>query len=601
MASLDDDAELKRAIALSLEDASSSKSALAPERVVDLSSDDDDDEDLRRAMALSLQENEAEKPSISASAHKPQAPAQSQYALNTSLSADRPAQNSPDAITTKPASGVLGLDRKAMEQERLARLGKRKRSASPDRPSKLIAKALPAASASSAHQPPIADKSPIQYPGGIIKRTWAFKHPRTNDIRLEEVLQASTVNIAILSSFQWEDSWLFDKLDPCKVKQIWIMNGKYRGEDVREKMQREAVEAQIPNFKQHFPPMDGQISNMHSKFMLLFHPTHLRIAVPTANMTLVDWGETNKDPRTGKSWQPAVMENSVFLIDLPRRSDNKLSNKEDLSSFGKELLRFLEAQEVGRNVIEGLLKFDFTHTQHSAFVHSIAGNHTGEASHQTGLAGLARAVRHLQLDQVETLELDCTASSLGALKDTFLKQVYLAARGASPLSDETIPARFLDKIRIYFPSRDTVEKSTGGPACAGIVTLSKSHYGADFPKQCMRDYKSTRRGVLSHNKLLLARGRKKDGTSFAWAYIGSANLSEAAWGSQKVLKSGKQSVLINRNWECGVLVPVPEDSLKDLQLQDGEVPPMSVFEGTIEVPFQYPGEEYGAKEPWFFK
>lgn len=165
----------------------------------------------------------------------------------------------------------------------------------------------------------------------------------------------------------------------------------------------------------------------------------------------------------------------------------------------------------------------------------------------------------------------------------------------------TAPNDVLDHIRIYFPTRDTVVKSTGGPACGGVINLNRQFYESKtFPKQCMRDYKSTRQGVLSHNKLLLARGRKTDGTPFAWVYVGSANLSEAAWGRQNELKSGKPGKLSINNWESGVVVPVPEENLKALKLEDGEVPPISVFEGVVETPFQYPGEEYGGKQPWYF-
>jgi hypothetical protein len=206
----------------------------------------------------------------------------------------------------------------------------------------------------------------------------------------------------------------------------------------------------------------------------------------------------------------------------------------------------------------------------------------------------------LGLDDVESLELDYAASSLGAIKETFLKQLYSAARGQfSP--DPVVPTNFLERIRIYYPTRDTMLSSTGGPACGGIISLNrKDYYSPLFPKQCMRDYKSTRPGLLSHNKVLLARGRKKDGTGFAWAYVGSANLSESAWGSQKVLKSGKDGKLNIRNWECGVVVPVIEVS-KDLKLEAGEGPRTNVFEGTLEVPFQCPGEKYGDKQPWFFR
>jgi hypothetical protein len=39
----------------------------------------------------------------------------------------------------------------------------------------------------------------------------------------------------------------------------------------------------------------------------------------------------------------------------------------------------------------------------------------------------------------------------------------------------------------------------------------------------MRDCKSIRPGMLMHSKMLFVRGAR------AWAYIGSANLSESAW------------------------------------------------------------------------
>lgn len=46
------------------------------------------------------------------------------------------------------------------------------------------------------------------------------------------------------------------------------------------------------NFRFCFPSMEGQINCMHSKLQLLAHPTHLRIAVPSANLVPYDWGET---------------------------------------------------------------------------------------------------------------------------------------------------------------------------------------------------------------------------------------------------------------------------------------------------------------------
>lgn len=322
-----DDEDLKLALAMSLQETS---------EPIDLTSstgsgDDDDDEDLKRAIALSLQEG-----------------SNNDEAQLLNKAATTPA---PRAIATSS----MGMDRKAMEQERLARLNKRKREPSPERPSKQTTKAT----ATSGSPPEPA----LQYPTGAIKRTFASKYPRTDDITIDEVLEAPKVHIAVISSFMWDSEWLFKKLDPRKVKQIWLMNAK--GKDVQQRWQREMEDMRVPNLEIHFPPMDGMIQSMHSKFMLLFSREKLRIVIPTANMTQIDWGEVAND------WQPGVMENTVFLIDLPRRRDGSIGEKKDLTHFGQELMYFLEVQKVPQKVLQGTLKFDFSQTSRLAFVHSM--------------------------------------------------------------------------------------------------------------------------------------------------------------------------------------------------------------------------------------
>lgn len=181
-----------------------------------------------------------------------------------------------------------------------------------------------------------------------------------------------------------------------------------------------------------------------------------------------------------------------------------------------------------------------------------------------------------------------------------MQRIYSAAQGLT-FDNTSKASRFSrQKFRIYYPTSKTVENSIGGPGCAGIISLRKMHYNsASFPTECLRDHVSTRKGMLSHNKLLFARGQHLDGRAFAWVYTGSANMSESAWGAQKVLKSGKMGKLTMRNWECGVVIPVPKERLEGLKLMEGQVPPMDVFEGTIEVPFQCPGDAYDGRTPWF--
>ncbi|KAF2821966.1 phospholipase D/nuclease [Ophiobolus disseminans] len=596
MASSDDD-ELKLAMALSMQQSSPETPKFKVANVaIDLTSDTEDegdDEDMRRAIALSLQEATV----LSDSEAPLKSPLRRFSASSNPVQGKEAAQPSAGPVSTRASDGsssLFGLDRKSMEQERLVRLGKRKRDSLPERPSKQVA-TMPT---TTSIQPPSVksfsfQNGTVQYPKGIIKRTFANRYPRTDDITLEEVLQADSVDIAIISSFEWDSEWLWNKLNPLKVKQIWIMNAK--DGDTQERFRQDMKDSQVPNLRIHFPPMDGMIHSMHSKFILLFGKNKLRLVVPTANMTPTDWGEVEND------WQPGIMENSVFLVDLPRRSDGAVGNKLHLTVFGKEVVNFLEEQQVERQVINGVMKFDFSNTTHLAFVHSIGGAHKGELRHPTGLPGLARAIEDLKLHNVQDIELDYAASSLGAISDTLLRRIYLAARGDTfTIDSDTADIR--KHFRIYFPTDDAVQKSIGGPDCGGIITLARQHYNAaSFPRECLRNYDSTRRGMLSHNKLLFARGITEDGKPFAWVYVGSANISESAWGGQKVLKSGQMGSLNIRNWECGVVVPVPHEKMAGLELGTEEIPPMNVFEGTIEVPFVFPGSQYGNEQPWFFR
>ncbi|KAH7091952.1 tyrosyl-DNA phosphodiesterase-domain-containing protein [Paraphoma chrysanthemicola] len=574
-----EDSDLERAIALSLQQSPRSARS-ANDKAIDLTSDtedDDEDDQIARAIALSLSQT-----GPTGHASNIQSPPRARDVASN------------DAIDALQSTGLAGLDRQAMEQERLARFGKRKRDPSPDRPSKQIAKQ---STMNRVQKPSSLSFGPSvevhEFPRGTIKRTFAAKFPRTNDITIDELLQADTVNIAVISSFQWDSEWLNKKLDPRKVKQIWIMNAKDR--DTQERWRQEAQDCRIPNLKMHFPPMGGQIHAMHSKFMLLFGTDKLRLIVPTANMTPIDWGEVKND------WQPGVMENSVFLIDLPRRHDGVAAEKDILPNFGRDFVYFLEKQEMSHRIIEGVLKFDFSQTDHLAFVHSIGGTYQGEPEPITGLPGLTQAICDLGLGNVEEMQLDYAASSLGAINDNLLQRIWLAARGES-FTTSTEISNVRDAIRIYFPTDETVQKSIGGPDCGGIISLARQHYkAAGFPRDCLRDYDSTRRGMLSHNKLLFARGVKTDGKPFAWVYVGSANISESAWGAQKVLKNGNMGSLVVRNWECGVVIPVPQTQMVGADVRDGAVPPMSVFEGTIEVPFVCPGQRYGTRQPWIFR
>jgi hypothetical protein len=425
---------------------------------------------------------------------------------------------------------------------------------------------LMTSSSSVAQQKAINDDPALKYPNGVVRKTWAFGHDRVNDIKIEEVLEPLTLKIAVLSAFKWDTEWVLSKLKtPPKggnTKCVFVMEAKER--ELRQQILSD-IEEQSSWLRVCFPPMNGAFC-MHSKLMLLFHPTKLRIAIPTANLLNFDWGETGQ------------MENSVFVIDLPRLSQPEGQDLAGMTSFAKELLHFVKKQGISDDVQKGLLKFDFGATANIAFVHSIGGSSLGEDAARTGLAGLSQAVRSLRLTTSKDLELDFAASSIGSLKEDYLRTFHAAARGedlilAHSTASSKAKASFFkkttdksrvddnvrikDKLRIYFPTKNTVESSRAG--AAGTICLQRAWFeAATFPSEIFRDYVSTRPGMLSHSKIMCARGVSDNPTAdkinsgVAWVYVGSANMSMSAWGTVAKDSKGKVSC---RNWECGVLLP----------------------------------------------
>ncbi len=156
-----------------------------------------------------------------------------------------------------------------------------------------------------------------------------------------------------------------------------------------------------------------------------------------------------------------------------------------------------------------------------------------------------------------------------------------------------------------------------------------------FPRSIFRDYQSTRQGLLSHNKILYARGKQRsaDGKvkDIAWAYVGSANMSQSAWGQMVYDKKAKAWKVNCRNWECGVLLPMKlnrdtaatdsavtgtsgagkakvagEDSETESE-DEAEIEVknrlvgMEVFDDLVRPPFRIPSEPYNGREPWYFQ
>ncbi|KAF9774697.1 hypothetical protein IL306_007266 [Fusarium sp. DS 682] len=346
---------------------------------LELGSDMDDDEALRYAIALSLQGQEV---------HEEQSPQIPSASTSTS---HRNGTGSGGA-----SLGLLSLDRKKMEEERLQRLAKRRRSPEDEGdvvevPSaKRMAPSEPSRVATATATAPLLP-SLVPYPKGAIKRTWAKGYPRTpDDIKIEEVFQKDKLELALLSSYQWDDEWLMSKLDLRKTKLLLLAFAD--SEAQKSEMRSNAP----PGIKFVFPAMNGP-GAMHSKLQLLKYPDYLRVVVPTANLVPYDWGETG------------VMENMVFLIDLPRLKDSASYRP---TTFSTELGRFLSATGVGEGMVGSLSNYDFSQTKHLGFVYTIPGGHQGDSLKRIGYSGLGTSVAALGLATNEPIEVDYVVGTI---------------------------------------------------------------------------------------------------------------------------------------------------------------------------------------------
>ncbi|KAF3353995.1 hypothetical protein VdG1_00252 [Verticillium dahliae VDG1] len=589
----------------------------------DVNGDYDEDEALKAAIASSLKQ-EAEDP--------------------------RTSEQEPTPKGTKPLDQIVKvagpeswlMDRKKMEEARLQRLRKRtaedasldgpqgKRLRTPATPGSndptMLRQDAPASismgvTASNGNQA-TRQVPELRFPRGVVKRTWVHGCPRTDDdIKIEEVLEKDKLELAVVSSFQWDEPWFLSKVDTARTRMVFIAYAKNGAE-------QETLRANVPSsrIKLCFPPMHG-IGCMHSKLQLLKYPNHLRIVVPSGNLVPYDWGETG------------VLENIVFLIDLPRivqaPEDRDAIRGHDAAgvSFGTELRRFLRAQGLDESLVKSLDNFDFTETERYRFIHTIAGGHTDQLSGETGYHGLSRAVHSMGLSTDKPISVDYVTSSLGSIDNSFIKTIYTACQGlnngqkdgvdqpsrrntktalaaTATDSDKALGA----KMRIYFPTEDTVAKSRGGKAAGGTICFQEKWWGsATFPRDMLRDAISTRRGVLMHDKIIFVQPNGtggQDDPGAGWAYVGSANLSESAWGRLTKERGSGRAKLTCRNWECGVLVPTRNtgDRSSGGLSGAGEAGKMlEAFRGAVPVPMVAPSRAYGASSndtaadrPWLF-
>ncbi|KAK5954080.1 hypothetical protein OHC33_004651 [Knufia fluminis] len=699
------DDNLKLAIAMSLQ---SQQSPTKPASAAAEATTDDSDGEVEKAIALSLQHEEGSTAAPTRSG-QPQG---------------KHEQTSTQVLSVSSTGGILGLDRKAMEAERLARLKRKRgpepRSSSP--PAKRISPpplrrdrtATTTAAFPLSTKPHATSKSRSTNPFSFTTpRVLLTSHPSRHAshglaaISLRDAISPPTPNLTLksvlASSFIIDFDWLLPHFNTATTKFIFVLHAQ--NDQHRALLQRDF--SGVPNVRLVMPECLGGGGNMHSKLLLLFFQGEkggsggeevCRVVVPSANLIAADWGVGG------------VMENVLFVVDSPLKSTTEISDGE--TQFKREIKKQLREMGVADDVLRKLDKFDFGATKDVGFVHSMSGSRllqseSGSLPKQksffasksattrkdalpnipeeaqqhpstptqnditrTGLLSLHDTIQSLNLSVSPTdpsypPDLDFITSSLGNLATPFIRQLYQAACGhldptsiasstarkrgkPAPNTDTTLDSLIKQNLRIYFPTSETVAKSKGGPNQAGTICFQKKWWETNESiRDVLCDCVGVRDdGILMHSKILYVRFKQPKAVQGAdretkwyggWAYVGSGNLSESAWGRVVSHSKSKQPKMTCRNWESGVVIPVPleraaasgEQSKMDTPIKagystngagaNGDRSPAvdggqeatesatlrslsEVFADVLPVPIHYPAQKHAVqqKRPWFF-
>ncbi|KAK8129063.1 ubiquitin interaction domain-containing protein [Apiospora sp. TS-2023a] len=290
----------------------------------------------------------------------------------------------------------------------------------------------------------------------------------------------------------------------------------------------------------------------HSKLMLLVYPTFLRVVITSCNMMDID---------------TILGDNHWYIHDVPQRTE--LATRPP-AGFEGTLLAHLEALGTPAAFLD-LVRGRYDYGGLKVYlVTSHPGTFAGPGkAEQYGLLRLRKVVKHLGLglgegdeesengNDNEKVRLDICTASVGNISARWLTTFYQCALGQqqigvveSPKDQEGDENELAEKMRLFYPSVDDVRTA---PADSQDAASNIGCHLRPWDK-------------APQNKLIMAydprREPVEDEIPPHYIYIGSANLSQSAWGglADDKKKGGNPATCDTKltgvsNFECGVVIP----------------------------------------------
>lgn len=288
----------------------------------------------------------------------------------------------------------------------------------------------------------------------------------------------------------------------------------------------------------------------HSKILVLVYPTFLRVVITSCNMMDVD---------------TEINDNHWYIHDLPKlpsRSGQKTTGFEaDLLSH----LRALGTPEEFVSSIEGIYDYSGVKVH---LVTSVPGTHSKDRAQQYGLLRLRRVLQELGLNLEQKrsagdLRLEICTASLGNLSAEWLTGFVDCAMGTDLIKAPEPGIDVPEELKLFYPTNDDVmaAESEPQPGAANISCHTRPWLTTPHAiRNLFHHYHSKDTGRIFHQKLIMAYNHGDMTTAPYYVYVGSANLSQSAWGSLEKDKRGNKDTCDLKlskmlNFECGVVVP----------------------------------------------
>lgn len=382
-------------------------------------------------------------------------------------------------------------------------------------------------------------------------------YPGAPELPLERANAPSTVTLGdllplapvprevLLFNYMVDVEWLYSTACPvlqmCPVTIFHDKRSPVPPESYRVFPQTVAVAPQVDMSGTH-----------HTKAILAFYEAHVRVVICTGNFIQRDWDFKSE---------------GVYHRDFPLKAASNMPASEfenDLVEYFAATLAAVRvpATDPGRPRLEDLVgrlpgllrRFDYRKAG-CTLVGTVPGKHKGGDMRRWGHLKLRRALAEHQ-GQFEGNTVMIQISSIGEIETKGGKGVHreLSATFATGSKMLGVP-----QTRVVFPTVEMVASSIEGYRGGGSVPVRRKSVDQAFVRNNLHVYTTEtdagawcgvaqqRSRAVPHIKTV-ARVRG-DGVSLDWAFLGSNNLSKAAWGRLEL--NGSQLAI--PSFELGVL------------------------------------------------